>query len=173
MSFGFIPLASSSKGNATLIETPQTRVVVDIGISFKRFRKELEAHHISLATIDRLYITHAHADHMSGLEQFLRQTNIPVFTRRKTLDVLRKKFSSWSFDLDRVELIAEPVHLLKDLVIRYFRLPHEGWSDNTDDDTGDHIGFVFEWQGKKLSFMTDCGHLTDGVKQLIKASDAY
>lgn len=164
MSFGFIPLASSSKGNVTLIETPQTRVVVDMGISFKRFRKELDHHHISLATIDRLYITHAHADHMVGLEQFMRQTRIPVFTRRKTLDVLRQKFPAWSFDLDRVELISDPVHQLKDLMIRYFRLPHEG---------GDHIGFVFEWNGQKLSFMTDCGHLTEGVKQLIKASNAY
>ena len=173
MSFGFIPLASSSKGNVALIETPQTRVVVDMGISFKRFRNELDAHQISLATIDRLYITHAHADHMSGLEQFLRQTSIPVYTRRKTLDVLRRKFSAWSFDLDRVELIVEPMHQVNDLTIRYFRLPHEGWSDKTDDDTGDHIGFVFEWNGRKLSFMTDCGHLIDGVKQIIKASDAY
>ncbi len=173
MSFGFIPLASSSRGNVTLIETPQTRVVVDMGISFKRFRKELETHSISLATIDRLYITHAHTDHMSGLEQFMRQTNIPVFTRRKTLEVLRRKFSTWSFDLDRVELISDPVHQLNDLIIRYFRLPHEGWSDKMDDDTGDHIGFVFEWKGQKLSFMTDCGHLTEGVKKLIKASDAY
>ncbi len=42
-----------------------------------------------------------------------------------------------------------------------------------NDDAGEHIGFVFECQGYKLSYMTDLGSITDTVMNLIMASDAY
>jgi len=173
MSFSFIPIASGSAGNCTLIETEKTKVLVDCGISYTKLLKRLSEFNISIDTIDRIYITHAHTDHTVGLITFLKKTKVPVFTRRDTLTVLKQKFSKDSLILDQVNLIINKYCQVKDLKVKYFKLPHDGWNIRCSQDAGEHIGFIFENRNHRLSYMTDCGHLTEGVKALTKSSDAY
>ncbi|MEK6556957.1 MAG: MBL fold metallo-hydrolase [Candidatus Margulisiibacteriota bacterium] len=171
--FSFIPIASGSSGNCYIVEAHKTRVIVDIGISFSSFVRMIREFDLLPDSFSRIFITHAHSDHTSGLIGLLKKTSIPVYTRQKTKDILLKRHSAESHLLERLHVIATPMCEEGDLTIRYFKVPHGGWLRSGQDDAGDPIGFLFEWQGYRLAFTTDCGHLTDGVKQMIKASDAY
>ncbi len=155
------------------METRETRIIIDIGISFKQFLAHLQNFELQLEQFSRLYITHAHSDHVSGLATFLKRSHIPVYTRAKTQQVLFRKYPELRALNERFKLIDKPVCQEKDLKIRYFRLPHIGWVNKPEEDTGEHIGFLFECQDQRFSFMTDCGHLSDGVKEIIKDSQVF
>lgn len=70
-------LASGSKGNACLIETSTTKVLLDCG-GTKRYLKEcFSSLDIQIDKLDALVVTHAHSDHFSQWKQFL---TIPWYT---------------------------------------------------------------------------------------------
>lgn len=171
--FSFIPIASGSSGNCYIIEAHRTRLIVDVGISFSSFSQKIREFDLNENCFSRAYISHAHSDHTSGLIGLLKKTTIPVYTRQKTKDILLRRHSEERHLVERLQVISSPMCEEGDLTIRYFRVPHSGWLSSGQDDAGDPIGFLFEWQGYRLAFATDCGHLTEGVKQMIKASDAY
>ena len=55
-----IPLASSSHGNAYLVEDCQTRILVDCGLAFRTLQKRLG---FDLNALDAVLVTHEHNDH--------------------------------------------------------------------------------------------------------------
>ena len=120
-----------------------------------------------------MYVTHAHSDHVSGLATFLKRSGIPVYTRLKTRQVLFRKYPALQAFEERFQVIDKPVCQEKDLKICYFRLPHVGWVSSPEEDTGEHIGFLFECRDQRFSYMTDCGHLSDSVKKIIKDSQVF
>ena len=78
-------LASGSSGNAVLVTSGDTSVLVDVGVSALQIRLRLEAFGRSPADIDAILLTHEHSDHVRGLEVFLRRHRAaPVWTTRGT-----------------------------------------------------------------------------------------
>ena len=77
---------------AALVECGGTRLLVDAGPDCRQ--QLLDA---GVGTVDGVVFTHAHADHVMGLDE-LRQANrnagqgIPAFGFRETLDELRERF---------------------------------------------------------------------------------
>src|SRR5436309_4944851 len=60
-------LASSSAGNATLVATSRTRLLIDAGLSRKETFERLAASGVSPETLTAILITHEHTDHVGGL----------------------------------------------------------------------------------------------------------
>ena len=77
-------LASGSKGNSIFIEMDGTRVLVDAGISARRIRKSLEELAVDVSSLDGIFITHEHRDHIGGLRTLSRQYHLPIYTRQDT-----------------------------------------------------------------------------------------
>ncbi|MDU4576281.1 MAG: MBL fold metallo-hydrolase, partial [Negativicoccus succinicivorans] len=75
-----VTLASSSKGNATLVRTPRTQVLVDCGISARRITQALAELHVDPAQLAGVLLTHEHSDHVKGLAAFLKRYPLPVYT---------------------------------------------------------------------------------------------
>ena len=53
-----VPIASGSSGNCTVIDTDETHILVDAGISRKRTVDALGGLDLSLGDIDGIFITH-------------------------------------------------------------------------------------------------------------------
>src|SRR6478672_2781512 len=68
----FCVLASGSSGNAALLATEKTRILVDAGLSMRELRRRLASIGESLDDIDAILITHEHSDHVSGLPVLAR-----------------------------------------------------------------------------------------------------
>ena len=69
-------IASGSKGNCTILICGETKIIIDIGISFLSLKKILEEQKMELEAFDCLLITHCHKDHIKGLSTFAKKTNI-------------------------------------------------------------------------------------------------
>ena len=66
-------LASGSSGNAVLITSGETSLLIDAGISALQVRRRLEAFGRLPVQIDAILLTHEHSDHVRGLDVFLRR----------------------------------------------------------------------------------------------------
>lgn len=77
------PICSSSSANATFIGTKGHGILIDAGCSFRALKNSLELIDTSMSQIEALFITHEHIDHVKGLLQLTKHTNIPISQARE------------------------------------------------------------------------------------------
>jgi phosphoribosyl 1,2-cyclic phosphodiesterase len=158
-------LASGSSGNATLVETGQSCLLLDAGIGRREILRRFETLGRPPAHVDAIVISHEHSDHSGGLPQLLREWNsVAWLTEDAHREFLRalpentaKKFGG------RVEHFrAGERFMVGDLEITPFAVPH---------DAADPVGFTVRANGAKLAIVTDLGYLPELVKQHLRESD--
>jgi len=148
----FCPLASGSKGNAIYVGTDETKLLIDVGISFKALGEKLGEIDVDLGEIDALLITHEHGDHIRGLELTARKLGIPVFANSETAKAIlndvrdRPKFKIFS---------TGETFEYGDIEIHPFSVQH---------DTMDPVAFTLKMDGLKIGVCADLGFVTTLVK---------
>ena len=61
-------LYSGSSGNCFFIQSENTKILIDAGVSCKKVELALqEQFNLSLNVIDAIFVTHEHIDHTKGL----------------------------------------------------------------------------------------------------------
>jgi phosphoribosyl 1,2-cyclic phosphate phosphodiesterase len=147
---------------SVLIETPKVKVLVDTTPEMR-----LQALREGIRWLDAVIITHAHADHIMGMDDLrrfcdLRGGAIPVFGTRETHEQLKRVFI-YAFDGRPIPKgyfhpdprIIEGEFEIEDLRITPYPLPH-GSIETT--------GLLFTHQGKKkLAYLSDCKLVPDAV----------
>lgn len=78
-----VPIASSSKGNAYVVEQDGEALLVDCGVSCKCLKARLD-----LAHLRGVLVTHNHVDHVSGLRRLLNHIDVPVFANAMTAEAV-------------------------------------------------------------------------------------
>lgn len=152
-------LASGSSGNAALVGTQNTAILVDAGISAKRITTGLAQLGRSAAGLDAICITHSHADHVSGLRVFLKRTECPVYTTEATAEAICVQLPEVE---QRIRLIhpAAPVRIGA-ITVNAFPTLH---------DAPGSVGYTFTDGERKCSIVTDLGYVTDEVRENIFGS---
>lgn len=80
----FLPLASSSSGNAYVLEDGASKLLIECGLTFRKLQK---LSGFRLSGLSGCLISHEHRDH-SGCYLRLLRSGIPVFSGRGTADTL-------------------------------------------------------------------------------------
>lgn len=80
-----VALASGSSGNAILVDSGDTRIIVDCGIGPRTLKQRLAAVGVHPRGVDALVVTHEHVDHASGIAQAVRHYGWPVIASAGTL----------------------------------------------------------------------------------------
>lgn len=151
--FNFCNLYSGSSGNSLLVETENTKILIDAGVSSKKIETALTNLEINPASINGILITHEHSDHVQGLGTFAKKYDLPVFVNQKTLDAMPKqkeKISEKNIKNIKIEENFE----IGDMQIKPFAIPH---------DAANPCGFSIFKDNKKISIATDIGHMTNGI----------
>ncbi len=156
----YCPLFSGSSGNCTYLGTADGGILVDAGVSAKRIKEALAARNIAPATLQGIFITHEHTDHISGLKVFLKQYPMPVYATKGTLDALIEKDA-----LPPAVTVQEMngTVTVGDMTVEAFQTPHD-----SRESCGYRVTFADE---RTAAIATDIGHLTDTVKQAITGCD--
>ena len=77
--FNFCSLFSGSSGNCLLIQTDNTKILVDCGVSFKKINESLKNFNLNFENIDAILITHEHSDHTLALGTITKKFNVPIY----------------------------------------------------------------------------------------------
>ncbi len=154
----FSCLGSGSRGNALVVEYGQTRLLIDCGFSARDCEQRLQRVGLSGADIDALVITHEHDDHWRGVSRFSRRWNLPVWMTPGTLA------AKTDDALDSVELYSphEPF-AIGDLELFPYPVPH---------DAREPAQFVVGNGDKRLGVLSDLGHATPHIRDMIDGCDA-
>ena len=157
-------LASGSSGNCTLIETSQTRLLVDAGLGKRETLRRLTVNEQSTDRLDGIVISHEHSDHIGGLAALLAKWCATVYltaaTHAETLRILPEQHAK---RLARVDLIqAGQRFSIGDIEIAPFSIPH---------DACDPLGFTFQAGGVKVAVVTDLGYMPELVKYHLRDCD--
>lgn len=151
--FNFCSLYSGSSGNSLFVESENTKLLVDAGVSSKKIETALTNLEIDPSSINGILITHEHSDHVQGLGTFAKKFNLPVYVNQKTLDAMpnqKDKISEKNIKIIKNEEKFE----IGDLKIKPFSIPH---------DAANPCGFNIIHDNKKISIVTDIGHMTNGI----------
>ena len=151
-------LATSSAGNCTFAGTGRTRILIDAGLSRREIVERLAAIGESPESLDAIFITHEHSDHVSGLPAMARKFNIPVFLTHLTAPAI-----DWNGKTpERIECYqAGTSIMLGDLEVQSFTIPH---------DAIDPVGLTVKSRGIKAAIAMDLGYLPDSVKWHLRGS---
>lgn len=159
----FASLGSGSRGNATLIEAGETRVLLDNGFSVRETLRRLARLDVSVDTLSAILVTHEHSDHVNGVAGLASRHNIPVFLTAGTKRVMEARglFNGLVVDCHRV--MRGMPFVIGGLTIFPLRVPH---------DAEEPCQFVFEAQGARLGVLTDVGSFTSQLMEAYAACDA-
>jgi phosphoribosyl 1,2-cyclic phosphodiesterase len=156
----FCVLASGSSGNAALVTTEKTRILVDAGLSMRELGRRLALIGEDLACVDAILVTHEHSDHVSGL---------PVLARSKKLRAviyatwLTAPAIDWGEHQPRLETFqAGASFSIGDIGITSFSIPH---------DAVDPIGFCLCAEGVRIGIATDLGYVPESIKFHLRRTD--
>ena len=157
----FCVLASGSSGNAALLATENTRILVDAGLSMKELRRRLAAIGEDLSRIDAILITHEHSDHVAGLPVLARSRDVraAIYLTRLTAPAI-----DWGeTQPPRLEPFqAGASFQIGDIEVQSFGIPH---------DAIDPVGFCFAAQGVRIGVATDLGYIPESVKFHLRRTD--
>lgn len=78
-----LPIASSSRGNAYVVEQDGAALLIDCGVSCRRLQA-----HVDLSRLCGVLVTHNHTDHVSGLKTLLKKAHVPVYANEMTAEAI-------------------------------------------------------------------------------------
>ena len=157
-----VVFASGSTGNCALVQGGGRSVLLDAGLSARRIRAALEGEGLDPASLDGIFITHEHSDHVSGLPVFTSRSPLPVFAPGTVADALRRSCPG-AVPLIR-DLTPEQPLSLGCMTVTAFPTPHDA--------LGGSAGYRFEADGAALACATDTGCVTDTMLRWFDGADA-
>jgi phosphoribosyl 1,2-cyclic phosphodiesterase len=152
----FQTLASGSKGNAILVCSPKTRLLIDAGTSGRDMVRRLGSSCTEADQLDAILLTHEHQDHVNGAGVLSRRFGLPVYCSQGTYDNLPPGVGEFAC---RHQFTAGTSFSIGDIQIQPFAISH---------DACEPAGFVLQHNGCKLGICTDLGIATQLVRTRLR-----
>jgi len=139
-------LGSGSAGNAVVVESAGTRLLLDAGFSCRELERRMRSVAIEPKSISAVVLTHEHEDHVRGAARFAGRHDIPVWATDGTITGARLRGAT-----------AAPLHIARSgrpieidgFKVEPFAIPH---------DAREPVGLVVEdAYGRRLGLVADLG----------------
>lgn len=156
----FASLGSGSRGNATLIQSGATLLMVDLGFSIRETERRLGRLDCQPGDIDALLVTHEHTDHIQGVARFAKKYKLPVWATYGTWRSNKMSALNQSTQINHINSHAE--FNIGEITIKPFPVPH---------DAEEPCQFVFSAGQLKLGLLTDTGSLTPHIEKMLNNLD--
>ena len=144
-------LGSGSAGNALLVRTANTLLLLDCGFTLKETTARMAKLGLSPANLDGVLISHEHGDHVRGVGPLSRKFAKHVWLTHGTFNALRdQRFTHANL------ICAHQGFTIGDIDIDPFPTPH---------DAAESCQYVFSNQNVRFACVTDLGTCTPHVEQ--------
>ena len=161
----FCSLASSSSGNCYYVGSESTHILIDGGISKRRIEQGLAELGLTLSDISAILVTHEHSDHVKGLDQLAKRTEIPFYGTAGTLAGLTAALPFAAKRAAEAAALLVPLRHgfpLGDLFVDFFALSH---------DAAEPVGFTVSDGKRKFAVCTDTGIFTEEMRSAVSGAD--
>ncbi len=156
----FCLLGSGSSGNAILVSSGETRILIDNGLSYKQLCLRADRAGMSLAGLKALFITHEHGDHVKGAGILARKTGVPVYLTEGTHAALSPNVG----EIPRAVCFEAGDTLQVDgLTVESFSVSH---------DAADPVSYTVRHGAAQVGLATDLGHVSHLVRTRLAGSTA-
>ncbi len=150
-------LGSGSKGNSTLVEIGDTKILIDVGFSYRVLKEKLGNINVNPKDIDYIFITHDHADHIYGLSTFLKIYNPYVYMSPLIAKIyFNEKYEKLRYLKENIEIKGISITLIP-----------------TSHDATDSTGFLIEYNSESLVYITDTGYIPSKLLSKINNKTYY
>lgn len=160
----FMSFGSGSSGNCYYIGTTDYGMLIDAGIGIRKLKKYFNDYGLSFNNVRCIFVTHDHADHVKSVGVISNTYNIPVYATERVHEGIKRNYCvKKKIQIPNIRIINqdEEIHL-EDIVVSPFHVPH---------DSLDNVGYKFQYGGRTFCLMTDVGHITDEMSQMINNAD--
>lgn len=150
-------LASGSSGNAYLVRSGPTALLVEAGLPASKLARFLAGLRFDPRRLDGILLTHAHSDHLQGARELSDRYGVPIYATPGTLGhrllrdapLARLLQAGHALELGEVEVLP-------------FRVPH---------DCVEPVGFRIRGDRAVVCLTTDLGFVPDDVPPLLEDAD--
>ena len=149
--------ASGSDGNAYLVESEGTTLLVECGRPAQQVLDCLVTASVEPTSLAGIFLTHAHGDHSRSARIIAEKFNVPIYASRGTLGALHLKDRG----LGRPVEHGKPF-TIGDMDVKPFIVPH---------DCHEPMGFRFESASGRTCITTDLGWVPYNVVKQFKDLD--
>lgn len=153
-------LYSSSSGNSFFVQTENTKILIDAGVSCKKIENALNSLDVSPENIDAIMLTHEHIDHVKSIGMLSKKYNIPIYSNKETWNAILNS-NNKLLNSDIHFFVNDKDFEFNDLKICPFSTPH---------DAANPCGFNIFKDKKKISIATDLGHISPKIIQNLENS---
>ncbi|MFH0924513.1 MAG: MBL fold metallo-hydrolase [bacterium] len=152
-------LGSGSSGNCIYINSQDTSILIDAGLSGKEICKRLRQIGINPSSLAAVVLSHEHTDHIQGIRGLYHTHKLPIFANLATKKVVEDKF-----ERIKVSDVFKTGHnfCVGNFYLETFSVSH---------DAVDPVGFNIFAEDCKVSIATDLGYVTHLVKERLKQSN--
>lgn len=155
----FALLGSGSEGNALVVQSGETSVLLDCGFSLTETVARLARLDLAPENLTGIVVTHEHGDHIAGVAKMARKYAIPVWLTHGTLRSQNAVFS----ELRITEINTHIAFAIDDVQVQPYPVPH---------DAAEPVQFVFGDGAHSLGVLTDAGHVTPHIEATLSGCDA-
>ena len=153
-------LYSGSKGNSAYISAGGVSILIDAGKSAKALCSALKEINVDIASIDAIFITHEHRDHISALQTLSHKYNIPIYILLSSAEVfygLKDERLCSNLMLQ----MKEPFSVnIKGLKISSIRTSHDSRAS-----VGYRMDFSEDGKEYAIGYVTDTGIVTEDMRE--------
>ena len=150
-------LFSGSTGNCTFITDGVTKILIDAGVHHEKIMRALSVLGQDCDNLSIL-VTHSHKDHMVGLRGLMKKhANIEVFAHEDTFNELVKA----NVPSKSLHKFAGEDFFVGGITVSAYRLSHDVPC----------VGYSLSLGGKKFSYITDTGIITNEARAATEGSD--
>jgi phosphoribosyl 1,2-cyclic phosphodiesterase len=141
------------------LETEETRVLIDAGLSHRQIRMRLAAIGRVPENLTGILVTHEHSDHVQGLARLCHKYPIPVYCNRPTKEAIEFQTET---RIDYRLFTTGATFALGDISVETFMVPH---------DAQDPVGFLIRAPAGNIGFLTDLGQATRLVIERVRPAN--
>lgn len=155
----FASLGSGSRGNATLIEHAETRILVDCGFSLKQTERRLAQLQVAAESLTAIVVTHEHSDHLQGVARLAKRYGLPVWMTPGTHAAWAQREKAGTVEL----FSPHEAFAVNDLELLPYPVPH---------DAREPCQFVVSDGACRLGILSDAGRVTPYMREFVDVCQA-
>lgn len=154
-------LYSGSKGNSTYISAGGANILIDAGKSARSLCLALSSIGVDIDSIDAIFITHEHVDHISALRTLSHKHSIPIHMLLSSAEIFNGLFDEKLCSSLVLYGGNEFETKIKGLTVKAFPTSHDSWGS---------VGYLLSFKdndGKDISigYATDTGYVTAAMEK--------